>query len=111
VSDFVVESILKELNAESGRNIRSFLAGNTSEEELKKQSVDIKERYYNALVNKGVIKPSEEERRRIVELGKAMPLAVETALKCKRGEITWDELVDVCTNKVLVIARQEANVT
>jgi hypothetical protein len=106
--DFVVARILKELNAESGRNIRDFLAGRTTEQQLKEQSFQIKVKYYDALVEKGVITASEEARRQIVELGKAMPISVDAALKCKAGEITWSELVNICSSRVLPIARQEA---
>ncbi len=106
--DFVVAKILKELNAESGRNIREFLAGHTTEQQLKEQSLQIKVKYYDALVEKGVIVASEEARKQIVELGKAMPLSVEAALKCKAGEITWGELVNICSSQVLALARQEA---
>jgi len=103
-----VERILKKLNAESGNNIRAFLSGKLTEEELKQKSCEIKQKYYDALVENGVITPSEEAHKRIVEEGKAMPISVDSAIKCKAGEITWKELVNICSTQVLPLARQEA---
>jgi len=105
---FVVNSILGKLNAESARIIRSFLADSITEDDFKKQALALQQKYYDALVEKGVIVASEEAHKQIVELGKGIPLAIEAALKCKDGEITWKELSDICSKQVLPLARKEA---
>ena len=103
-----VNSILGKLNAESVRSIKSFLAYSITEEEFKKQALALQQKYYDALVEEGVIADSEEAHKQIVELGKGIPLAIEAALKCKAGKITWRELSDICAKQVLPLARQEA---
>lgn len=104
---FVVNSILGKLNAESAQITKSFLADSITEEEFKKQALALQQKYYDALVEKEVIVPSEEARQQIIS-GKGIPLAIEAAIKCKKGEITWKELSDVCSKQVLPLARQEA---
>ena len=103
-----VERILKRLNAESGMNVRAFLSGKFSEEELRRKALEIKQKYYDALVEKRAIKASEGAHRIIVEEGKGMDISVGAAVKCKKGEITWKELVNICSTQVLPLARQEA---
>jgi len=108
VNKFIVNSILGKLNAESARIIKSFLADFITEEEFKKQALILQQKYYDALVEKKVIVASDEAHKRIVKQGKGIPLAIEASLKCKKGEITWKELSNICTKQVLPIARKEA---
>lgn len=108
MNKFIVNSILGKLNAESARIIKSFLADSITEEEFKTQVLALQQKFYNALVEEEVITPSEEARKQIVEEGKAIPISIEAALACKKGEITWRDLSDICSKQVLPLARQEA---
>jgi len=107
MNKFIVNSILGKLNAESARIIKSFLAESITEDEFKKQALALQQKYYDALVEEGVIMASEEAHKQIVEQEKGIPLAIEAALKCKAGEITWRDLSDICAKQILPLARQE----
>jgi len=101
--------ILKGLNYDSGQLIKKFLAGAITEEGLKEGYAEIAQRYYDALVKKEVIAPSGKAHIIIAKERKGTWLATEEAIKCKAGEITWEELVANCSAKVIPLIRKEVS--